>query len=192
MAYPTLAEFKSYLGVSDTTEDTLLTALLDAAKSDVERYCGRTFVAGSASRLFPVAAPWVQGRRRLTFFEDLASISSLTNGDGQVIGAAEYDLMPVRGAPYYGLVIQEESAYRFDTDGAGTPITVAGSWGYAAACPKAVWLLIQELAATFYRARSMGMMGVVAVAGRSGAVSSPATIPEAIQIRLDAWRRWGP
>jgi len=39
----TLADLKSYLGLSDVTHDTLLTALIARASEAIERYCSREF-----------------------------------------------------------------------------------------------------------------------------------------------------
>jgi hypothetical protein len=155
VAYPTLAQLKVFLGITLTTEDTVLQQFLDGAKDEFERDCNRVFVApAAAARNFWARAPWVtMGRRRLTFFADLLAVTSVVNGDGAVIAAAQYELQPNRGAPYCSLTLYEESGYRFTQVGV-TPIVVTATWGYASTCPAAVFLAIMQLASVNYHERN--------------------------------------
>ncbi len=165
MAYPTLAQLKAYLGITLTTEDTVLQQFLDGAVKEFERDCNRVFVAVSAAREFLAVDPWVtMNGRRLTFFADLTAVTTLVNGDGASIPVTDYELLPVSGAPYDSLVLYEESGYRFTGVGL-TPITLTATWGYAAVCPASVFLAIMQLAAVNYHERNGAkaeMIGLIA------------------------------
>jgi len=181
MAYPTLAQCKAFMGVAGAGDDIPIAQILAAVVEQVEQYCARVFVAGAATHTYPVSSPWVS-RDLLTLylFRDLVSVTTLTNGDGVVIAAANYDLRD--DEPYHKIVLREGLGYRWASDGLSTPITVLGSWGYSAACPADIFLAIMELVGTSYRGLSDGS-GTQLTA--KGAIIDKSTWPKRILRVLD-------
>lgn len=53
MAVITLAEYKTLAGISDTTKDALITALIPLVESDIIAICNYDFGAGTADEDFP-------------------------------------------------------------------------------------------------------------------------------------------
>jgi len=60
MAYATLAELRSWLGIDDTVDDTALATALSVAERRVDDHCGRTFAASTvvAARTLRPLGPW--------------------------------------------------------------------------------------------------------------------------------------
>lgn len=196
MAYPTLAQFKVERGVSDTTEDTSLTQKLNAAIAFVERECGRVFVAASRTVTFNCRRPFVSpDKLTLNLFQDLVSVTTLTNGDGVVISSTYYELLPyskglTTALPFHQIRLLDWSGYRFAASTTGGGIAVAGSWGYSAACPADVFQAIMDLAGYLYRQRSSGQSGPVQVVNRGTALATEAgKLPESVLAVIQSYRR---
>jgi len=156
MAYPTLSQVKAYMGVSGAGDDVPLAQILAGVVKQVESFCGRVFVAAAATRTFPVKPPYVYNGLVLNLFADLVAVTTLTNGDGDVIPAAAYYLHEPNRVPYYQVRLLPESGYVFQSDGAGTAISLAGSWGYSTTCPEDVFLAIMEMCADAHGSRADG------------------------------------
>ncbi|MEN8172014.1 MAG: hypothetical protein ABFS03_03955 [Chloroflexota bacterium] len=157
MAYPTLAQCKVYMNITASGDDTTITQALDDAVAQVERETLRTFVAAADTREFPARAPFVTlNRTMLTPFDDLVSVTTLTNGDGEVIPSTAYYLLPIGGSRFYQLQLKRQLHYRFTEDSDGTLISLLGSWGFSAACPADIFRVILELTSMSYAIRSEG------------------------------------
>jgi hypothetical protein len=132
MAYPVLAELKTFMGIAGATYDTNLTTALAAAIKDIELYCGRVFVAASAAKEFAIAWPYVGKRRdRLNTFAEFTAVTTLVNGDGTTIASGDYTLYPT-AAPHYMITLNPDSGLFFWNGGDSTPITLTADWGYSA------------------------------------------------------------
>lgn len=191
MSYPVLADVKSYLKVSSASEDAILTTMLNAAIGDVEAHCNRVFVAASATRNYPVIAPYFDARRRLmTLYEDLVSITTLTNGTGEVIAASDYEVLPVKGGRIEQIMIKREAPVRFQTGSSGETVQLSGSWGYAATCPSGVFLLLIELVEWHYRLKQGASAKADSTVRRGGGISGGTNIPEYLRHRLEVYRRY--
>jgi hypothetical protein len=166
MAYLTVSDAKAYLGiaVADTTEDTLLGLLITAAQSAIDAYCGRAFEAATETRFYGRSQVLSQ---ELRLDRDLLSVTTLTNGDGTVIGAANYVLLPRNSAPRYAIRLKSTTNWIFATD--DSEITVAGSWGYSATAPGSVVQATREYVDYLYRT-SDTRRGLNVSEGAAGAV----------------------
>lgn len=82
MALDTLSNVKLALGVSGTTDDSLLTQLQAAADAYIVEHCGRSFEGGSFVELFP-------GGRRLLVLKNypVASVTSIEVDSSRQFGA---------------------------------------------------------------------------------------------------------
>lgn len=188
MAYPTLAQVKTRLGIPDTTEDTTITQILNGAIDTAEKHCGRVFVAANATINYDAVAPYVtKNKRVLHLFADLVSITTLTNGDGSVIASSDYRSWPFT-TPYYEIELDRRSGLIF-TD-ATQPISVAGDWGYSASCPDAIFQAILDLCHYVYFGTHSGSGGANMQASRqTGMIVAPDVIPPKIEAVLDLFRR---
>lgn len=132
MAITTLATLKTYLGVSTTTDDTILTSSLTRAESFLKRKTLRIFDASTSAtttRYFLRDALDPDNRRILHLDEDLISVSTLVNGDGTTIAASGYWLEPFNKTPYNALrLLENTSGWTWDTD---ERVAITGVWGYS-------------------------------------------------------------
>ena len=140
--------------------------------------------------------------RELDFDRPLLSCSSLTNGNGAVLDASLFILMPYNGIHYDNLRLKQSSGQYWMPGPNGTTegvIAVAGTWGYvdrASTHPEALPViqatkeacLIIALAA--YKKRyGVGVEGVAKVTG-AGVVITPQGIPADAKIILDRLRNY--
>lgn len=142
--YTTLQEVKSILRITDALEDTLLERCIESASRHIDRYCERSFTAGSATRVF---AP---NDSYLCEIDDLISVTTIktsTDADGvydTTWGSDDYQLEPLNGisggiySPYTR--IRAVGDYLFPTvnwpesQGEAT-VEVSGTFGYGTAIP---------------------------------------------------------
>lgn len=190
MPYPTLSEFKAWAGVTETDDDTTLTRLIAAATAMIEGPqplgTGRTFYAASdttrrvdcptdTSRVLPL---WDVG--------ELASITSVTNGDGESVASTEYVTRPRRGGPFYALELKTGSdvAWTYDDSPEGA-ISITGRWAYSADVPADIYQAHLRLVDFMYR--SKGGSGDQAVRTEAGIIL-PARLPKDIDDILSGYR----
>lgn len=189
MTYPTVAELKTWLGIAGSSEDTQVTIIINGAIATCEQLTNRVWVAATATKVFPVEYPYVDKTyKTLTFFEDLCTITTVTNGDGVVVAATEYDAMPLL-APYYQLKLRRESGKSFTRSSAGAGVSIAGTWGATTACPNDLKELILELATHRYRMRQNTNAGQVVTTSKSGIIAQPADVPQYIKDAFEDRKR---
>jgi len=188
--YATLAEFKLYVPIdsTDTDDDKVIEDIIEAASRWVDSHCGgRTFYGRTETRYFDKPPG-----RELRFDDDLLSITTLTNGDGDTIADTEYNFLPRNKAPYYGLKLKQSSTYAwaFDSDGNDEAvISIEGSWGYASTRPDDINLYCLELSKAAYNRRSgQSAEGVATITG-AGVVITPQGVPPWVMVGLQAYRK---
>jgi hypothetical protein len=161
MAYTTVADTKTYLGLSSSSDDALISALVLSAQSAVDAYFRRTFeAAADATRYFDAVSD-VCGRT-LMLGADLCSITSVTNGNGNLVTG--YVTEPRNTAPYYALTIKSNVAENWTySTYPENAITIVGKWAYATTAPASIAHLTRWLAAVMYKSKDN-----VLVAGESG------------------------
>jgi hypothetical protein len=144
--YTTLQEVKDILrlGTAVSDDDSLLERCVESASRHIERYCERTFTAGSATRVY---AP---NDSYLTETDDIISITTLktsTSADGvfdTTWTASDYQLEPLNGiaggvyTPY--TQIRAVGDYLFPTVNFPNPqgeatVQVVGLFGWGTAVP---------------------------------------------------------
>lgn len=185
MTYTTPNELKAYLGITSAKDDALLSSLIDAAQSAVELYTGRTFEASADSIRYFDPRDAVDGW--LWLDEDLAAITSITNGDGQPVTA--YVTQPATNGPFYAIKPKASSgqrwSYRSDPEDA---IAIEGRWAYSVTPPAAIKQATMRLAAYYYRQKDAQVFDVTANPD-IGVVQVPQGIPADVRILLDRYRR---
>ena len=80
MAYATIQAAKDYLGITTTTDDSLIGGFISSAQAWIDRHCHRTFEAtADTERTFDALYDVIGDS--LVLDPGLASITSITNGD---------------------------------------------------------------------------------------------------------------
>lgn len=156
--YATLAELKARLGITDTPDDAVLEAVIEAASRAIDGETGRVFYAATATRYFTAEDS------ELLFVDDLLSVTTLkTDLDGDrtyetTWAATDYDLEPYNSTPYTRIQIAPRGTRTFPTGRRG--VEIAGSWGYAATAPDAINEACLLMAARLFK-RKDAVFGVL-------------------------------
>ncbi len=136
--YASIGDVKGVLGISSTTDDTILRKILEAASRSIDNYCNRTFVTQTATKYFDGSFTlWVP---------DLLSITTLKtddDGDGTYENTFQVASEPIdyllygtgledsyNTYPKTRIVIAENSDYGSFASGVKRGVQIAGIWGY--------------------------------------------------------------
>jgi len=137
-SYASIADLKGILGITSTTDDTVMRKILEAASRSIDNYCNRTFVTQAATKYFNGAVTlWIP---------DLLSITTLKtdeDGDGTYENTfdttfATGDVIPygvgledtLNTFPKVRLEINPEGDYGSFASGVKKGVEIAGIWGY--------------------------------------------------------------
>lgn len=188
MAYTTAALVKTYLGVSETTDDTLLGTLITASQAMIDAYCRQTFEASTDSTRYFDPTRDVEGRTlRLDY--PLCAITSVTNGDSSAVTSGQYVKEPRNGSPWYALTLKADAAIAWTYSSAPeNAITIVGKWAYSTSAPNDIAQIAIRLSAYLYRQRTNSSDLDRAVMGASG-ILLPAALPKDIETLLRPYRR---
>jgi len=192
MAYTTLALLKVYLGIpaTDTDDDALLTVLVGSAQAIVEAYTDRKFeVAAATTRYFTIGKD-THGPT-LLFDADCIAITSVTNGDGTVITAAQYITMPRNEFPWFGIKVLRSSDVIWQYTAQSDPedaIVVVGKFAYSLTAPADIVHITQRVAAYLYRQRdNVADLDRPIIVGNTTIL--PGQLPSDIRMLLEPYRR---
>jgi hypothetical protein len=152
VAYATLTELKTFVGIADAADDATLTLALDAASAQVDQFCDRTFAqdADVTTRDYMVTNP---GRLEVDPISTLTGLVVATddNGDGTfetTWPAGDYRLEPINaaaaGVPWDRIVTLGSRWFPKHNYRPGVRITARFGWpGGAAPAPVKNATLIQ-------------------------------------------------
>lgn len=188
MAYCTNTDVKTYLGITGSGDDALLTSLCTRAQAMVDRYCNRTFEASSnTDRKFDAVRDTVLGV--LFLDEDLASINTITNGDGTSVASTKYVTEPRTATPYYSIRLLASSnlSWTYTTDPENA-ITVSGKWAYSTTAPADVVHATIRWAAYLYRQKDASTFDTTA-SPDLGVITVPQGIPADVEKLLAPYRK---
>lgn len=166
MAYLTNTDLKTYLNVTGSTDDTLLTTLIAAAQKAVENYARRVFEAASDSDRYFTVGVDTDGST-LMLDRDLCAITKVyvcADGASPVqFAASDYYTRPRNQAPYYEIVIASTSSqyWRYSSTPVGA-IKVTGKWAYSTSAPADIVHATKRLAGYIYRQRDAQVFDVTA------------------------------
>jgi len=133
-AYASIADVKGVLGITATTDDTVIRKIVEAASRSIDQHFNRTFVTQSATKYFDGAVT--------LWLPDLLSITTLkTDEDGDAtfentLATTDYIKYGVglenslNTFPYTRLEISENSNYSSFASGVKKGVEIAGIWGY--------------------------------------------------------------
>ena len=164
--------------------------LIARAAAFIDDQTGRQFEAASETRYYDPTDPEVVNGRFLYLDKDLVSVTTLTNGDSDVLTVTtEYILQPYNDGPPYHTVQLIESGgiyWTYDTD-PEIAITLLGSWGYQAAAPTSIAEACALQAAWYYRAREAGPDQDRTIIA-NGVVIAPASVPMLVDEMIAPYR----
>jgi len=159
--YATLAEIKTWLGITGSTDDTRLELAIEAASRAIDMECSRQFYATTATRYFKATAPL-----RVDLDDDLLAITSIsTDTTGlrtySALLVSDYELEP-DVAPYRQVYIAPGSSRSFPLD-ERRGVQVIGDWGYCAtgSQPQAINRACLLLATRYFKRKDapFGVLG---------------------------------
>ena len=160
MPYTTAAAVKSYLGITSSSDDALLTTLIASAQAAIDTYTHRTFEAATdTTRYFDAEDDTSESYTMLDWTPyglDLAQITAIVNGDGVTIPASAYVLEPRHYPPYYGVKLKVSSGLYFEYDNNNdheNAVAVTGRWAYSITAPADILHVCVEIASLFYKQR---------------------------------------
>lgn len=186
MAYCTNSDVKTYLGISSTSDDTLLTSLISRAQAAIDTHCRRTFESSTDTREFTVGVDTED--RMLYFDEDIVTITTVTsNADSTsstTVSSTEYVTHPRNVKPYYAIEIKPSvnKDWNFKNDPQGG-VTVAGDWAYSTAPPADIVHACIRLSAFYYRQKDAQVFETTAIPD-AGIVTVPLSFPEDVKALL--------
>ena len=158
MAYVTLAEVRTHAGfdADDTTDDGRLAALIPQAQSAIDAWTRTTFEIASDTTKYFDAIDDVEGLTLYLVgahvFEQLADITTITNGDATVVTSGQYVTSPRNSAPYHAITLKSSANIEWTyTDDSENAIAIAGKWGYSTTPPETVKLACIMLVLHWYR-----------------------------------------
>jgi len=137
--YATLAELKSALRITDSTDDTLLESAIESASRRIDGYCGRFFYVTSQT-----AVPLYPYNEYLLFFERDVSSTTITikidsAGDGTyattLTQGTDYVLqprnVPIYSRPYESARMVGGQTFPLYTTPSFETVEVTAAWGWA-------------------------------------------------------------
>lgn len=193
MAYATIAQVKAYLGInsSTTTEDDLLTDLVERVQAFIDRYTGRVFeAAADTTRKFDAKRDTSENRMLLSLDHDLVSVTTITNGDATSVTSGQYVLLPANETPKFAIRMKS-SANKYWTygDDPEEAITIVGRWAYSLTAPSDIEMATIRLVSYIYRQKdNAGEFDRTILAGNSTLL--PTQIPRDVLQYLDPYVKY--
>lgn len=183
MAYTDLTTLKAYAGVTNTTDDTLLTAILSRAIAAFDSHFDHRFEATTATRYYGSDA--VVGSV-LWLDAPLLTVTTLTNGDTDATGisSSDYWLKPRNRSPYWYIELKAAGTVTGWDIATDKEISVAGTWGYTATAPGEVVQAVLRLATYIYRQKDSQVFETTAVP-ELGVITIPSGIPQDVKNVID-------
>jgi hypothetical protein len=188
MAYTTTALVKTYLGISGTGDDALLTTLCAAAQRLIEVRTERVFEAPTNTSRALDAVVDVDGDTLLLPY-DLCAITSVTNGDSAVLLSTDYVTEPRVYTPWYALRLKASKglSWTYTTDPEDA-IVIVGRWAYSLTPPADIGQAAMRLAGWLYRAKDAQVYDITAQPDM-GVITVPQGFPKDVDQILRPYRR---
>ena len=188
MAYVNYAELVNYRGNLTDGDKSLIEELIDRVTAFIERYTDRKFKADSDTTRYFDADKHVDGSQ-LTFDEDIASITSITNGDSTTVASSNYVTLPRNETPYYGVKLLRSSGVVWTwTNDPEDAIQVMGKWGWSTTPPNDIKHATIRLVAYLYDQKDNA--GELDRPIRfDGGMLLPAQLPKDLLLMLAPYRR---
>lgn len=189
--YTSAADLKTYLGITVSTDDALLTALITRAQKAIDSHCRRTFEASAdTTRYVDASYPYVNGRYlNIRRIGDLCAITSITNGNSTTVTSDQYVTEPRNETPYHVIKLKDNVSVTWTYT--GTPenaISITGKWAYSTTAPADIVHACIRLAAFYYRQKDSNVFESVAIPS-AGVIEVPMGMPKDVSIILKPYMR---
>ena len=193
MSYATLAEFKSAIGITDSTDDTPLQSVLDATDALIDLYCDRKQGFGTATETrYYNAEAW-----DYVLIDDLVSVTTLSTddlADGTYsttwTAGTDYNLAPgnaaLDGWPYTQIDASVTYPKNFPKD-VYRGVKVVGVFGWPAV-PQAVKQAALIQAGAVWSSRT-SPFGVIGSADLGGILRQTRALHPEAQVLLESFRK---
>lgn len=161
----TIAQQVSTTSAVDPADDVLLEQYVEAASRWIDDVTGTTFYSETETRKFVVGKD--TDGRTLWLDRPLLTVTTLTNGDDEVLTVTtEYVLLPLNDPPYGKIVLTADGGkeWQINSDPYVDFVTVAGTWGAYSTAPLAIREACLLLAARLWKRKD-------AIFGVAGATS---------------------
>jgi hypothetical protein len=174
--YTTTAALKARLGITDSTDDSILAAIITAVSRQIDDYCGRRFYAATETRYYTARCA------DHVLVDDLLSVSAngLATDDGtrtypDVWATTDYDLAPANAAlesqpqPYWEVRLTPTGSFLF-WPGLERGLRLTGSFGFSSTTPAVVSeACLAQCELTYRASRTPG--------GRTGSLNFDESLP---------------
>lgn len=149
MAYTTLESVKEYLGIEEEedTDDSLLESLILTSEDFIDKYTSNSFESVEKTKHY---FHYSLVKNTLILDDFIQSVTTLTNGDGNIIPSNQYILLPKNGSAYTEILLKSSYSWEFD-DIDESFITVNGMWGLYSTAPSEISHATIRLTSYLYR-----------------------------------------
>lgn len=172
-------------GTITATQQALMGSAINEAESAIDSHCRRSFLGTAGTQYYSRYSGGQVVGPALYLDNDLFSLTSVTNGDGQTIPVGSVWLEPRNEGPPYRIVrLKSSYVWTWNTD---SDLAIAGIWGYGTVPPADIVGATKELAAYLYRLRDIGPGGVTGFQ-EGGQVTYPPGMPDTVKIILEKYR----
>ena len=193
--YCTLQNFKDYQRITsvDTADDSFIEKCIEGASRWIDSESNTTFFGNSETRKYNIfkALSWKQDFGMIdtvVFDVYFSSISSIINGDGTVIPATDYSLLPMNDSPKWGMYLHRTGSTSFNYNSTEF-IQVVGVTGYSTSAPTDIYLACLEITKAMYNRRYGENMGMKTVITPSGVIQMPEGVPDWAANTVAGYRR---
>ena len=187
MAYCSVADVKLELNIASPGDDFLFADDVTAAQQAIDDYCHRTFEGTDSTKYIDALGDHIRGKT--LYLDDiadgeLASITSIVNGDGVTVASTEYVTTPRNETPYRAIKLLTSSGklWTWATDYEGA-IAITGIWAYSATAPAAIQRACIRLASYYYKQKDAQVFDVTATP-ELGQITIPQSLPADVRIML--------
>lgn len=151
MALPTVAELKAYCRVETTAEDTLFAAFLARATALIEGLLGKPIVATAQTAIVCPHPHPVTGLYRLMVPYPFASVTTLTDDEGDSVSSGDYTADGQAGFITFADDAEIAGWYTFTA-----PVGWSAQTGYATKAEPLISAAITDAVADWYQRRNPG------------------------------------
>ena len=200
MQYVTTAALKTYLDITNTDDDSLLSILIDMAGAWLDRETRRVLATDTDTTLYMDAiGNHIEGKTlHVSEFGDLSSITTVTNGDAAEVTSAQYTTYPktldALWPVYHRIKILDSVAvnWTYTTDWENA-ISIEGRWAMFAAdtvadVPDDIAHNTKLLAAFAYRQKDPGIFTTIAIP-EAGIINQPQGFPVSVEYWVRKMRK---
>jgi len=192
--YTTVGKVKTHVGLtsSDTGMDTWLEAMITACSRAIDSFCKRHFYTETETRYFDFQDPY-----RMWLDHDLVSITTLTNGNAEIlVDGTDFYKYPLSGPPYRWLDAKTDTGNLFEySSTTQRAISILGVWGYQAEVPAEIEEACRIWVGELYNRHDAEGVASKRIGDYSVSYATPSAggMPEVVKAMIGTyrWRNYG-